>query len=185
MPTENPPTANVSDAATPYTSRVEDVVDDVITDSEPPLAERSARLLAVILDAFFAIIPCGLVLSIVSDVRGVPMESLLQGSALEELVQSLGGIAVWALVNFYTLRNGQTIGKRILKIQVVDFESGKIPSLANLVLLRFGLFALLSQAGVSGFAIAVANPLMIFSEDRRCVHDYIARTKVIKLPAKR
>jgi len=185
MPTENPPTANVSDVATPYTSTEEDVIDEVITDSEPPLAERSTRLLAAIFDAIFAIFPCGLVLSIVSSVRGVPMETLLQGSAFEVLVQSLGGIAVWALVNFYTLRNGQTIGKRILKIQVVDVESGKIPSLANLVLLRFGLFALLSQAGVSGFAVAVANPLMIFGEDRRCVHDYLARTKVIKVLAKR
>lgn len=185
MPTENPPTANASDVTTPYTSTEEDVADEVISDSEPPLAERSARLMAFILDAVFTLFPCGLVLSIVSSMRGIPPENLLQGSGLEELVQNLGGIAVWALVNFYTLRKGQTIGKRILKIQVVDVETGKIPSLANLVLLRFGLFALISQAGVSGLAIAVANPLMIFGEDRRCVHDYIARTKVIKVLSKR
>ncbi len=184
MPTETPSSANASDVATSYTSTDEDVTDEVVVDREPPLAERSTRLMAFILDVVFAMIPCGLVLSIVSGLRGVPPDALLQGSALEELVQSLGGIAVWALVNFYTLRRGQTIGKRILKIQVVDYETGKIPTLANLVLLRFGLFALISQAGVSGLAVAVANPLMIFGEDRRCVHDYIARTKVIKLLTK-
>ena len=156
-----------------------DAVDDILTDDEPPLADRASRFFAFLIDAISILIPCGIAVATFSSMRGIEPDGFIQDGKGEKLLYAAATIAIWVLLNFVFLKRGQTIGKRVMKIQVVDFETGAIPTLTTLVLLRYGLFQFISQTGLIGFAIAVADPLMIFGEDKRCVHDYLARTKVI------
>jgi uncharacterized RDD family membrane protein YckC len=86
------------------------------------------------------------------------------------------GISIyqWVLL----VRDGQTIGKRMARIQVIRCEDGHPPSFVHGVLLRSWLNALLSQltCGVYG----LVDILFIFREDRRCIHDYLAGTMVVQ-----
>jgi uncharacterized RDD family membrane protein YckC len=73
-------------------------------------------------------------------------------------------------------RDAQTIGKRALKIRVVTVASERNGGFVTNVLKR---------AVVSGLLNAIplyflADSLMIFREDRRCAHDFIAGTRVVK-----
>jgi uncharacterized RDD family membrane protein YckC len=83
-----------------------------------------------------------------------------------------------------TLR-GQTLGKMFLGIQVVRFPGGERAGFIKAVLLRniiFGILVLGSVIffGLMGLALPVANALLIFRQDRRCMHDLMADTLVTK-----
>jgi uncharacterized RDD family membrane protein YckC len=75
-------------------------------------------------------------------------------------------------------RRGQTIGKYSFDIKIVR-SSGERAGLARLILLRG-----LPQWVLSAFPflnlLNLVDVLFIFREDRRCVHDHIADTTVIK-----
>jgi len=101
----------------------------------------------------------------------------------------LGEVAFLA-INGYTLATrGQTIGKLIGKIQIVDFNSSKLVPVWKLFVLRhlwkfpFGIITLLIPGSLDTqifWGITTIGILMIFGPARRCLHDYIAGTKVIK-----
>jgi uncharacterized RDD family membrane protein YckC len=88
---------------------------------------------------------------------------------------------------------GQTIGKMIMKTRIVLAKNGLnggiwnnliLRSAWDLIALALGFFFLLP----SGRSIAIANCLLaytldyffIFRKDRRCLHDLIAKTVVVK-----
>lgn len=75
---------------------------------------------------------------------------------------------------------GQTVGKLLAGIRVVRFQSGARAGFLQAVLLRSGiLFALMLIPYLSN-GIWLVNTLCIFRTDRRCLHDLIADTMVIK-----
>lgn len=84
---------------------------------------------------------------------------------------------------------GQTIGKILLKIRVVDATTGEHPGWVRLVLLRTILNSLISSVlgaipivgGMFAFAYFLTDSLLIFRDDRRTIHDHIARTRVDKV----
>lgn len=97
----------------------------------------------------------------------------------------LGFSLLWLTVNSVLLANrGQTLGKLLFRIKVVDLRTG-LPGGFRVVLLRYLLLWLLGGlcSGISWqivFLLAyVADSLYIFSEDRRCLHDWLARTIVV------
>lgn len=80
---------------------------------------------------------------------------------------------------FLLVRRGQTIGKAILGIRIVRSDGGK-PSALQLVGVRYGLFyALLIVPGAGVIALLV-DTLLIFRKSRRCLHDMLADTIVVK-----
>lgn len=72
-------------------------------------------------------------------------------------------------------REGQTVGKRLMHIRIVDEESGLTGNVFNNIVLRYFVNWLLILIP----PYIVIDHLFIFAKNRRCVHDYMARTKVI------
>jgi uncharacterized RDD family membrane protein YckC len=90
------------------------------------------------------------------------------------------GFAVFVVVQWIPLNaNGQTWGKRLLGIRIVDMEGAK-PPIGRLIGLRYLPMQLVTNVPVVGVVLAFVNVLLIFRGDRRCGHDLIAGTQVVK-----
>lgn len=142
------------------------------------LADPLIRWLARIVDGFFLLILLlpvmwfgGYFQSIMQNQMG--MAFLVQWTAV-----TIGAYVLLQGLPLYTW--GQTWGKRLLDIRIVDLEYRQ-PSFANLLVHRHVVPVLLSSVPVLGILFYIANPLFIFSEDRRCLHDRIAGTRVINV----
>jgi uncharacterized RDD family membrane protein YckC len=73
-------------------------------------------------------------------------------------------------------RDGQTIGKKLLAVRIVDVNTRRPAGFFKTVVLRLLLNALLSVIPFYG----LVDVLLIFREDRRCLHDLIAGTVVVR-----
>lgn len=84
-------------------------------------------------------------------------------------------------MNGYLLaRRGQTIGKFTLGIRIVSHENNQLLALWKIFSLRYMPRSLLAVVPVVGQFLMIIDVLFIFRKDKRCVHDFIAGTKVIK-----
>ena len=103
---------------------------------------------------------------------------------------SLGGFASFTAMHGYLLATrGQTFGKWLVGTRIVRADNDEVPTLARTLGLRYGVLALGLPVSLScscGPAIAYAlivfgliDIALIFRRDRRCLHDLIARTKVV------
>ena len=72
-------------------------------------------------------------------------------------------------------REGQTVGKLLLRIRIVDEETGVKGSVFTNVVLRYFVNWLLTLIP----PYVVVDHLFIFAKNRKCVHDYLAGTKVV------
>lgn len=106
----------------------------------------------------------------------------------KQLALSIVGVLTWVLLVSLNIgqiimvsTRGQTIGKMIMKIAIVD-RIDKIPP----GFVRAGVIRMAPMLAVSLFMPALTLPyllidgLPIFTSSRRCVHDYLAGTIVIK-----
>lgn len=90
------------------------------------------------------------------------------------------GFGLFALVQAFPLNaTGQTWGKRFTNIKIVDLTGAK-PTLGRLLGMRYLPVQLVSNIPMIGPFIGLANVLLIFRGDRRCGHDLIAGTKVVR-----
>ncbi|KAF0813261.1 hypothetical protein IGB42_02189 [Andreprevotia sp. IGB-42] len=102
-----------------------------------------------------------------------------QMSFTSVLAMGGAGFAFFLLVHGYLLyRSGQTIGKKLLNIAIVTLEGNK-PDFLPLVAKRYLPIQLASMIPFVGSFPPMIDVLFIFREDRRCVHDLIAGTRVI------
>lgn len=176
-------TASMPPSANPYaapSARVQEIVEDGA--QEP--AERIIRLGAYFIDAAIIAIPA-IVFAIV-----LPMTARHGGDV--SAAQPPNGVlaTVGALFGLYALgvvildciwlhRYGQTIGKRLLKIRIVR-TNGERCGLLRVIFARVLPVGLLGAIPLVGWLFSLADPLLIFREDRRCLHDLIADTMVVK-----
>lgn len=100
------------------------------------------------------------------------------------------GLALFGVVMFFVLHGfllfqyGQTIGKRVMGLAIVTLDGNK-PQFAALIINRYLPQWVVSFIPVVGPMIAMSDVLFIFFNDQnRCVHDLIAKTKVIDLSIK-
>jgi uncharacterized RDD family membrane protein YckC len=103
------------------------------------------------------------------------------------ILASVLGFAVFLAVNFSFLKNGQTIGKKLLKLQVVKRTDGTPLPIQDYLLKRLGPIYAVSFLGVlvSPFIniLILVDALCIFRPGRNTLHDDIAGSKVVVLPA--
>jgi uncharacterized RDD family membrane protein YckC len=168
MEVENPYAAPKAELGDPET---------LARDSE--LAERSKRFHAEIVDGIIALclaIPMMYVLGIWAYLgRGEdPPEGLLLASA------ALGFLGFLLIHGYYLKTNGQTVGKKLAGIRIAALD-GSVPDFATLVVRRYLPITLAAQVPVVGPYLTMVDVLFIFRGDRRCLHDLIAGTKVIKI----
>lgn len=142
------------------------VVEDVQT-AEFELATRWQRLQAAILD--------GIVIGI-----GVMVATLIaREDAAAMGVAVWIGIAVVALINLWMVhRYRASVGKKALKIRMVRAD-GSEAELWRLILLR-GVPQWIVGAVPIVNILSLVDVLFIFGQARRCVHDYIGGTIVVK-----
>ena len=76
-------------------------------------------------------------------------------------------------------KNGQTIGKKWLGIKVAR-KDGSRATLARIFWLRYLLNTVFTLVPVIGSFYALIDILFIFGEAKRCCHDYLADTIVIR-----
>lgn len=74
----------------------------------------------------------------------------------------------------------QTIGKLLLGLQIVDVVHEQPGGPVRAFLLRAFLPTLIEVIPLLGFLFWVVDSCFIFREDRRCIHDLIAGTKVVR-----
>jgi uncharacterized RDD family membrane protein YckC len=166
-----PPLPSVNPYAAP-SARVLDVVDD----GDQVLANRGTRLAAAFVD--------GLIFGGFAVVMAIILPSLAKSSAEVRgllVIVFFGGILVIAIVNMVLLhRYGQTIAKRMFKIKIARSDGSRC-GLARVIFIRALPVSLLGAIPVVGPLISLLDPLLIFREDYRCLHDHIADTIVVKV----
>lgn len=96
---------------------------------------------------------------------------------------AIAGLSFIAIVitNFVMLlKHSQSIGKYWMKIQIVSIEDDRPADAAKTILLRFLVNGFLTTI-FSWTLYPIIDPLFVFREDRRCIHDLIAGTRVIDI----
>lgn len=79
---------------------------------------------------------------------------------------------------FLLAKSGQSIGKKLTKIKIVDAENGEKVSLMRVFTLRSFIFIILNMLFMP--LITIIDHVFALSEKRQTLHDKLARTKVIK-----
>ncbi|HJZ85658.1 MAG TPA: RDD family protein [Polyangia bacterium] len=137
------------------------------------LAERGTRLGAVLLDGLLVVgaaLPGAVVLFAA---RGSET-GIWSGIVLLGLLVIGLYIYQWVLIS----TRGQSLAKGWLGIKIVKLDGSPV-TFGSGVALRMWVPAVLNSIPYVGFIFSLVDPLMIFSADRRCLHDHIAGTKVI------
>ncbi|HVZ74163.1 MAG TPA: RDD family protein [Polyangia bacterium] len=143
------------------------------------LAERGQRFLAALLDGLCAM-PAGIFFVLFA------FAAKGGGSDIPPLAfvwVALGVLYVLGLlgIQLYMLSTrGQTLGKRWMAIKIVKLD-GSAPGFVHAALLRAIVNGLIGAIPYVGGIYSLVDVLMIFREDRRCLHDQIAGTRVIKV----
>jgi uncharacterized RDD family membrane protein YckC len=140
------------------------------------LATPWTRLAAVLVDRCTTALPLFVALllgGVVSVQRGEEKAAPLV--ALLMMVGMVGSMGMLCYQLYLLLTVGQSLGKRMMGIQVVRTDGSPI-DIGRLILLRNLVpgFINLSTCGLFG----LVDALIIFTAERRCLHDHIADTKV-------
>ncbi|MGI9335513.1 MAG: RDD family protein [Gammaproteobacteria bacterium] len=99
----------------------------------------------------------------------------------ETLIAGVGGFVLYLVINGYTLhKRGQSLGKIAVGTQIVSAHSRELKSLVHIAGLRLLPVSVVSNIPVIGAILALVDVLFVFRADKRCVHDLIAGTRVIK-----
>lgn len=134
------------------------------------LAEPGARLVAALWDGLLSVLcfaPC---------LIGIVNEDALWGAVAASVVLLIClSIYQWILLT----QTGQSLGKRWTRIKVVR-TNGQPADFVHVVLLRVWVMGMVQGlAGGCGSILGLVDVLFIFREDRRCIHDHLADTKVV------
>lgn len=152
-------------------------IDEQTETNNEELATRWQRFWASLID--------GLIVAVVT----IPVIYLTGG--FEDLVEGgqpsfgytlligLVSIIVFVLINGkLLLQKGQTVGKKILKTKIVDSDNNP-PSQTHLIK-RYSVYFFLRMVPYIGPILSLINILLIFGKNKKCGHDYVADTLVIK-----
>ncbi|CAN5491982.1 hypothetical protein BH11PSE11_BH11PSE11_30150 [soil metagenome] len=156
---------------------------DLYPEASHVLASRQTRLLAAVLDflLFIAVWMPGYLATVLLDPvivaaaekYGIDKEALFVICAM-----AIPGSVLMLAQTYYMARHSQSIGKHAMKICVVRLSTGERCGFARYFWLRSVLCWCMDLI-IPLFGLV--DPLMIFSEGRRCIHDRMADTIVVKV----
>jgi len=154
-------------------------VADVAHDSDE-LASRWARLGGAIVDGLIM----AAVLFPIMFSTGYWQRAMESAGSIQiaEQLQWLGlSLLIQLAINGYLLHKyGQSVGKWIAGTRIVSVDDNRILPLWRVYALRYLPISFVSQIPVVGGLVGFIDPLFIFRDDKRCLHDLIAGTKVVK-----
>lgn len=103
-----------------------------------------------------------------------------QVSTGDMVLHTVVWLAIYMLLHGYLLATrGQSIGKMLLRVRIVDYDTGALLPLSKLVGLRLVPVWIVSLIPYVGGILSLIDVLFIFGSERRCVHDLIAGTRVV------
>lgn len=143
--------------------------------NELVLADIGTRFVGAMIDGllYIPVVIPGFVIQIAlgdgEDLTGLALGSMLVG------VLGLA-IAQWYMI----ATSGQSIAKRWLSMRIVRLDGSSV-NFVHGVVLRSWLMGFLTNIPMVGAIVALVDGLMIFGNERRCLHDRIADTTVIKV----
>src|ERR1700687_6130049 len=168
------------------------VADVVVADAGMEKASRGSRLGASFIDGLIFGIPFVpsyfMAISSVMTHARVAGQGKMPALTVWAAVAGTGGWFYFALLAaMCTLtitavlvhRNGQTIGKKLVGIKVARAD-GSRATLGRIFWLRYFVNTLLSLIPWVGSFYGLVDALFIFGEAKRCCHDYIADTIVVR-----
>ncbi len=166
----------MSDENNPYDSPKSEIYTQ--TQELNDLASRWLRLFAALIDniiAFVIILP----LMFYFDIFDLAFQNK-ELSYSYTLIFTAIGVVMYMLIHGYLLKTrGQTVGKLALGIKIVSLD-GDLPAFPSLILKRYAPLWLL-QLVPSLNLLSLIDAVFIFRSDKRCIHDLIAGTKVIRI----
>jgi uncharacterized RDD family membrane protein YckC len=206
LPAGTPPSlateASAASAATDATATfppevpVFDASQSLAPEPEAELAGRGARTGAACINAFLyflSMMPGGVLtgLRLLKEhpeiARGVPLrpEQIDLVALAPTVVWIYVGLALVMLVQcIFLATRGQNIGKLIADVRVVsvldDGPAGFLRAGVVRFVLPVVLIFLLNAFFLLGFVVLVVDYSFMFRADRRCLHDLIAGTRVVK-----
>ncbi len=168
----------------PYAAPKSVVLTAPATESELPLASRWYRLVASFVDSLILMVVLMPVQFLTGTFEKEAARQAAGGSVFafnpENILWSAGSLALMIAINWSFLLNGQTIGKKVLKIRIDRIEGGACDR-ARIVTRRMLVMQVLYLIPVINFIFMIVDCLMIFRSNKRTLHDEIAGTKVVDL----
>ena len=168
-----------NDSHNPFAAPAE--IGTVARDGAMELASRWARLGGAFIDGL-TMIPA--ILGIVALAIGIVTEGGVTDPIVGQLIGSvvglIGGAAWYLILNGYLLSNrGQTIGKLCVGTKIVDSDTEQIVPLWPLFFKRYFSLQLIGLIPLVGGLVGLVNILLIFRDNKKCLHDDFANTKVV------
>jgi uncharacterized RDD family membrane protein YckC len=164
----------------PYAAPVAAVADEASRDMQ--LAGRGTRLGAVLIDGLVfglgtvPMIIAVFVLGGMANMKDAPNMEMGVAIGIGVGVLCFIGVVAWNCVLLH--RRGQTIAKKMLGIRVVR-KDGSRCGLTRIFFARYLPVTLLGMVPFVGGLVSLVDALLIFRDDRRCLHDEIADTIVV------
>jgi uncharacterized RDD family membrane protein YckC len=159
-------------------------VEDVRGEGEQELAGRLERLGAAIIDGLIVgLLTWGIIYIAFASV----FATMIDPNAA--MMATVGAMALTAALSFglyaginwvFLSQNGQTVGKKVFGIRIVRTDGSKA-EVTRILFLRYLPIQLVSLVPIIGTIIAIVDSLLIFRESRKCLHDNIADTLVVKV----
>ncbi|MBK9575873.1 MAG: RDD family protein [Fibrobacterota bacterium] len=162
----------------PYQFSQAGIDPDLVKDpDELEMADLITRLGAAIVDGLFMGLPAGFLLAVFAFGSG------LRGG--DGMTTGMLIAGVWVLIAVVIQcaqisAHSASLGKKMLGIKIVRMDGSHI-SWARWLFLRQGITGLIGQIPIAGTIFTLVDTLMIFGSERRCIHDLIADTRVVKV----
>lgn len=144
---------------------------------EPDTAFRLRRAGAALIDvAWFVLL---------LQLATIPIKSLLYAGAPGVGPEAFVILPILCFASYLSLslpfaKNGQSIGKRLMGIQVVDISGNRLSMFRFIVVRAMPIFVIvLASIGLLGIPLLIDLGLGYLRKDRRCGHDFLVRTKVV------
>jgi len=136
-------------------------------------ASKFDRLIAAFIDLAIALI------SLIPIVYYVGFDAFQEPTLTFIAAVFFYGLLTTLILHGYLLYYyGQTIGKHYMSIRIENLDGSKA-TLSTIYLKRMLPMQLIGFVpSVGQFISGIVNPLFIFGKQRRCLHDYVAKTKV-------
>ena len=151
--------------------------------SDFPLASRWKRLAGSFIDGLLLVAATffvGILYGMAMAITGMEVQFEREPVAAALLSFVVGGGTFLAIHGYLLATRSQTVGKYLLKMQIVAEDCRVVPFWRMIALRYLPMWLIAVVPGIGGFVV-LADALAIFRESRKCFHDDIAGTKVIQL----
>jgi uncharacterized RDD family membrane protein YckC len=172
----------MTDSSNPYSAPTAEIQQPVAAAGTGELATRGQRFSAAVIDGLLMMVIFGPIMWFSGYIRRA-QEAAMAGRTffVEPILYSIVGLIIFAAIQWKPLSDtAQTWGKRFVGIKIVDATNGSKPTAQHIVVKRYLPWQLVSAVPKVGPLLGLVNILFIFSADRRCLHDRIANTRVVK-----